>query len=84
MMHTEHLPAFAAAVAARLEQGAQTYSDRSFEQAPDVLVGEIEQELLDVCAWSFILWCRIRALRSNPVVRQLTTATATLGGEQRR
>lgn len=60
---TDHFEAFAAAVAARLEQGAKMYCDRSFALPADVLAGEVEQELLDVCAWSFILWCRVRALR---------------------
>lgn len=41
------------------------YRDRSFQQALDVLAGEIKQELLDVCAWSFILWCRLRGLRER-------------------
>ncbi|MFI5366484.1 MAG: hypothetical protein ACHQ4J_12765 [Candidatus Binatia bacterium] len=62
---TDHFEAFAAAVESRLQQCAKTYGDRSFRQAPDVLAGEVEQELLDVCAWSFILWCRIRALRER-------------------
>jgi hypothetical protein len=60
---TEAFPTFAAAVEGRLQQGAKAYGDRSFQQPPDMLIGEIEQELLDVCAWSFILWCRVRALR---------------------
>jgi hypothetical protein len=60
---TGAFPTFAAAVAKRLEQGAALYADRSFTVPPDVLAGEVEQELLDVCAWSFILWCRVRALR---------------------
>jgi len=55
---------FAAAVEARLQQGAEIYRDASFHRDPVDLVGEIEQELLDVCAWSFILWCRVRALRN--------------------
>lgn len=56
--------AFADAVAARLERGAATYGGRSFGRAPRELVGEIEDEILDVCAWSFILWTRLRALRA--------------------
>ncbi len=60
---TAAFPAFAAAVEARLQQGARLYADRSFALPPEILAGEIEQELLDVCAWSFILWCRVRALR---------------------
>ncbi|MBI4518762.1 MAG: hypothetical protein HY699_23450 [Deltaproteobacteria bacterium] len=61
---TEAFPTFAAAVAKRLEVGAVTYGDRSFQQPPGELTGEIEQELLVVCAWAFILWCRVRALRA--------------------
>ncbi len=56
---------FAAAVEARLQQGAVTYRNASFHRDPADLAGEIEQELLDVCAWSFILWCRVRALRGR-------------------
>lgn len=44
---TDHFEAFAAAVESRLQQGAKTYGDRSFRQAPDVLAGEVEQELLE-------------------------------------
>ena len=53
---------FAMAVEGRLRQGASTYGDRSFQRA---LAGEVEQDLLDVCAWSFILWCRVRAVRER-------------------
>lgn len=62
---TEAFSTFAAAVENRLQEGTQTYGDRSFTLPPDVLAGEIEQELLDVCAWSFILWCRLRGLRER-------------------
>lgn len=53
---------FTAAAALRLEQGRETYGDRSFTLPPAELVREIEEELLDVAAWSFILWCRVRAV----------------------
>ena len=56
---------FAAAVECRLQQGAKIYGDRSFTLPPDVLADEIEEELLDVCAWSFILWCRLRGMRGR-------------------
>ena len=69
-MTRDHFEAFTAAVAARLEQGAVPYGDRSFQQPPGALAGEIEQELLDVCAWSFILWCRVRELRNAIAERQ--------------
>lgn len=54
---------FAELVAARLEKGRELYGDRSFSLEPLELTKEVEEEILDVCAWSFILWMRLRALR---------------------
>jgi hypothetical protein len=53
---------FAAAVADRLEAGASTYGDRSFSLDLVSLLGEIDQELHDVCGWSFIAHTRIEKL----------------------
>ena len=36
---------------------------RSLDRPSVELAGEIEEELLDICAWSFILWTRLRGLR---------------------
>jgi hypothetical protein len=44
----------------RLEQSSQTCGDMPLVRPPLELVGEVEQELLDVCAWSFILWGRLQ------------------------
>jgi hypothetical protein len=51
------------AVGARLEAGREAYGDRSFSLPPGRLAGEVEEELLDVAAWAFILWTRVRGLR---------------------
>ena len=51
-------PSFASAVRARLEAGRTAYRDESFRLPPAALGDEIEQELFDVCAWTFILWVR--------------------------
>ena len=48
----------------RLEAGARSYGDASFRREPAELAGEIEHELLDVCGWAFVLWCRLRRLRA--------------------
>jgi hypothetical protein len=56
---------FTAAVARRLEAGREDYGDRSFTRPPPELVDEIAEELLDVCAWSFILWHRVEGLRDR-------------------
>lgn len=47
---------------ARLEAGARHYGDASFRRQPAALAREIEEELLDVCGWAFVLWCRLRDL----------------------
>jgi hypothetical protein len=51
-------------VRARLKAGQQSYGDASFQRSPAGLVGEIEQELLDVCGWAFVLHERLRRLRA--------------------
>lgn len=56
-------PSFAASVASRLAQGAKEYGDASFARDPGDLVGELQQELLDVMGWGYILWTRLEALR---------------------
>lgn len=57
---------FFAQVQRRLRVGAAEYRDRPADaRPPDELADEIEQELLDVCAWGLLLWCRVRALRAR-------------------
>lgn len=56
-------PSFMDGVSARLEAGRAAYGDRSFTLPPERLTVEVEEELLDVAAWSFILWTRVRGLR---------------------
>jgi hypothetical protein len=57
-------PAFAEAVRARLEAGRAAYGDKSFERPPAELVGELQQEALDLAGWGFVLWCRLEAMRA--------------------
>ncbi len=56
-------PAFSARVRERLEAGRTEYGDTSFERPPGELLEEIQQELCDVCGWSFILFERLERLR---------------------
>jgi len=58
-------PRFVAAVKARLEIGARMYGDASFESPSDCVAVEIQQELLDVMGWGFILWERMQALEGR-------------------
>jgi hypothetical protein len=56
-------PAFASAVRHRLEAGSETYGNRSFNSDSVELVGELEQEALDLAGWGYILFCRLEAMR---------------------
>lgn len=47
----------------RLYKGADSYGDLSFTRPCPELIGEVEQELMDICGWSFIVWCRLRKIR---------------------
>ena len=62
MEHEQEWVDFVIRLRERLEAGAKQYGDVSFRRDPGELVGEVEEELLDVCGWSFILWCRLRRL----------------------
>jgi hypothetical protein len=59
-----HVDAFVAELRARLVVGAKEYGGSSFERPVAEIIGEIEQELLDVCGWSVIAWVRLLALRA--------------------
>ena len=54
---------FTAAVRARIEGAAPEYGDDSFDLPSGRLAFEIEQEILDIPGWSFILWERMQALK---------------------
>jgi hypothetical protein len=55
---------FFAALKWRLQQGQVTYGDKSFARDPSELLGELEQEALDLAGWGYVLWRRIRALKA--------------------
>ncbi len=55
---------FFAALHGRLRQGALAYGDRSFSRDPGELLGELEQEALDLSGWSYVIWRRVRTLRA--------------------
>ena len=59
------LDRFVSRLRARLEAGAATYGDASFERPAAELVDEVQQEAEDVCGWSLILWVRLERLRER-------------------
>jgi hypothetical protein len=57
--------AFCRGVGERLVRGANAYGNASLRATPRALAGEIEQELLDVMGWGFLLWLRLRNLEGK-------------------
>lgn len=56
---------FVYALEARLDAGEQEYGDSSFSKHPLVLVQEIQEELLDVANWAFILYSRMSSIKDE-------------------
>lgn len=48
---------------AKMKQGFKDYGDKSFSRPPIELVEEIEEELLDICGWSMIMWCKLEDIK---------------------
>lgn len=54
------LSLFVSRVASRLQRGAATYGDSSFDKPLATTADEILQELEDVAGWAAIAWVRIK------------------------
>lgn len=59
----ESFVAFFNACETRLRQGQKEYEDKSFSKTPLVLLSEIEEELMDVATWAYILFARLQKVR---------------------
>ena len=56
MKYKEIFPIFIKRLDERMEKGFKEYGDGSFDRDPQDVLNEIQQELLDVCGWSVILF----------------------------
>ncbi len=61
----EQWPIYAEAVLAKLAKGAVEYGDTSLDADSEKLIGEIEEELLDITGWGFLQWSRIQTLKAK-------------------
>ena len=53
---------FMSRLADRLETGRREYGDDSLRRSQTELRTEIEEELLDVAGWAFVLWVRVQLM----------------------
>ena len=49
----------------RLVVGAQCYGDKSFTKTNQRLIQEIQEEILDIAGWSYILWEKLERLKKD-------------------
>ncbi len=75
----DRLPEFFSQVQTRLLAGRRAYGDKSFSKDPRELLAEIEQELLDVCGWSYCLYVRLAAMRQ--ALRDVEPSSQVANGE---
>jgi hypothetical protein len=59
------VPEFFSRVRIRLANGSADYGGSAHRKSSPELLGEIEEELLDVCGWSYFLWLKVRGMRSR-------------------
>ncbi len=76
-MIQEQWPIYAEAVQAKLAQGAADYGDASLDADSEALLSEIEEELLDVTGWGFLLWVRLRNLRTKLAAIETRTTSGS-------
>jgi hypothetical protein len=58
-MYRKLLEEFFARIRGRMEKGNDSYQDRSFSADLIKLANEVQEEVLDIAGWGFILWRRI-------------------------
>ncbi len=60
---------FISQIEPRLNRGAVEYGDASLKATSQELYKEVEEEILDVVGWSFLLWMKLQGI-SNRLLAQ--------------
>lgn len=60
--HLHRFPQFAELVRAKLARGQVVFEDRNFSKNAVDLMHEVQEELVDVMGWSFLVWSRLQAM----------------------
>lgn len=47
----------------KLERGAAEYGDASYQRSREELLGEIQEECIDIAGWAYVLWLKVEALK---------------------
>jgi hypothetical protein len=65
MKYKKYFPKFVKLLDAKMLKGFREYGDVSFERQPKDLSEEIQQELIDICGWSMIMWVRLEKIKKK-------------------
>ena len=58
----------------RQDAGVSMLTTASFSRPPAELLGELQQEALDLAGWGFVLWCRLDALKDRTALTDVPLA----------
>jgi hypothetical protein len=70
MKYQQYLPEFTKKLEKKLKKGYKEHSDHSFDRLCGDLVDEIEQEIIDICGWSVVLYGRLQELKKVTVTEK--------------
>lgn len=65
---------FLETLAARLATGAAEYGNKSFNKTRAQLKQEMEQELLDIAGWAYVMWAKLKIEFLQPIKQENTEA----------
>ena len=65
MLYKKYFNKFIKELDKRMEAGHREYGDKSFSRDPLELLGEVREELFDVCGWTLILLVRLEELKKQ-------------------
>lgn len=57
---------FLESLSCRLEAGAAQYGNKSFAKNTAQLRNEMEQELLDIAGWAYVMWAKLKTELLQP------------------
>jgi len=63
MKYKKHFKKFVKLLDAKMKKGFLQYGDKSFDREPEDLIGELQQEVIDISGWGMILFHRLEEMK---------------------
>lgn len=65
MIYKKYFKQFVKDLDKKMLKGFKEYGDGSFSRDPRELMGELQQEAIDLAGWGMILWVRLNELKKE-------------------